>query len=330
MSRLRVDSGRLQEVSRQMSDLHRMLEDQSRQASSAASALRRTQAGFVGSACRAISGVSDALLTEAAKMQSLAEALRLIAQHYTETESALAQAFQGAGGNGPNADGENGDVGSWLADLWKRIKKFFGWEEPADPGAGGTPAEGETEGVTRAEERTHDLYMQEQMFNLLETEKYSKETWNKASLDQRKEILQDYLHELERIYGVSVEPEIDFFPNGGNTRGAYVDSRKLVRINEDYLSRSDSYQIMQTMIHEMRHAYQHAAVRDPESYTVSAETIAVWEENLPPENYKSTKRGYTYTEYVSQPIEWDAKNMAKQYSDVANAKPEYEGSWSKR
>jgi hypothetical protein len=101
----------------------------------------------------------------------------------------------------------------------------------------------------------------------------------------------------------------------------------MIRINEDYLSRPDGYQIMQTMIHEMRHAYQHAAVRDPDSYTVSAETIKAWEENLKPGNYKSTSNGYSYTEYVSQPVEWDAKNMAKQYSDVSGADPEYRGSW---
>ncbi len=326
MSKVRVDSGRLNELAHEMSDLHRALEEQSRQVSGAASVLRQTQAGFVRPACGAISGISDALLTEAAKMQSLSDALRLLAQRYQETESRLSQSGQTSdGGSAGQSDAE--DFGSWWSGVLAWIKKLFGWEDPADPETGETPAESEPEGVTKAEEKAHDLYMQEQMFDLLETDRYSKKTWNKATVEQRKEILKSYLQELEKIYGVSVSPDIEYFYGDRNSRGAYVDSRKAVRINENYLSRSDSYQIMQTMIHEMRHAYQHAAVRDPDSYTVSAETIKAWEENLKPGNYKSTSNGYSYTEYVSQPVEWDAKNMAKQYSDVSGADPEYRGSW---
>ena len=56
------------------------------------------------------------------------------------------------------------------------------------------------------------------------------------------------------------------------------------------------------------------------------ETIRQWKNNF--SNYKSTSDGHTtYSEYVSQPVEYDAKNFAKQFTDLSGAKPTYTGSW---
>ena len=46
--------------------------------------------------------------------------------------------------------------------------------------------------------------------------------------------------------------------------------------------------------------------------------------NRGPERYYS---GDDYKRYVSQPVEWDAKNFAKQTNDVRNADSTYRGSW---
>ncbi len=177
-------------------------------------------------------------------------------------------------------------------------------------------------------EKKNDLYMQDQIFDLLDTEEYNKQTWIKATEQERQEILISFYKKLKEIYGVDVAENVVFSTTLGNsTRGQYSHSSKTVTINQKYLSKADSYQIMYTMIHEMRHAYQHAAVDNPDKYKVSEETIRQWENNIKPGNYKSTSNGYTYSEYVSQPIEYDAKNFAKQSSDLDNANPEYKGSW---
>lgn len=168
--------------------------------------------------------------------------------------------------------------------------------------------------------------MQAQIFALLDTQEYNKNTWNKASIEERKNILTKYLAELSIIYGVTVSSSINFYSGSNSDRGSYAHSKRLVSINEKYLTRADSYQIMQTVVHEMRHAYQHAAVDNPDSYEVSMETIKQWKNNF--SNYKSTSDGHTtYSEYVSQPVEYDAKNFAKQFTDLSGAKPTYTGSW---
>ena len=43
-------------------------------------------------------------------------------------------------------------------------------------------------------------------------------------------------------------------------------------------------------------------------------------------NYKSSGLGSTFEEYLSQSVEWDVKNFAKQYTDTMGINPEYGGS----
>ena len=81
---------------------------------------------------------------------------------------------------------------------------------------------------------------------------------------------------------------------------------------------------MQTLIHEMRHAYQYSAMDHPESFKVSKETLTQWKNNF--NNYRDADT-FGYNSYVTQPIEYDAKNFARQYSDVDGYKADYGGSW---
>ncbi len=165
--------------------------------------------------------------------------------------------------------------------------------------------------------------MQSEIFDLMETDTYSKQTWSSANTEQHKKILRSFIGEINQIMGLNVN-EINFEKLGRGTRGYYSPKTNSVTINEDYLSRKDSYQIMQTSVHEMRHAYQHAAMDQPQDFTVSQETVDRWREN--DKNYKTVDKD-GYDAYVGQPVEWDAKNFAKQYSDVEGKTPEYAGSW---
>ena len=101
-----------------------------------------------------------------------------------------------------------------------------------------------------------------------------------------------------------------------------------IKINEYLLSIPSSYQCMQTLVHEMRHAYQWSAISNPGNKLVSEETIAAWADNNQPGNYKDpNKEGVAPEEYYSQPVEWDAKNFAMQLNELAGIMPVHEGSW---
>ena len=316
MRELEINLEKTERLAEQITSLGTDLRDYSGRIEDASEGLKRNHAIFIDILCGKISVLNEELLKEAAKLDSLSEALNLIITRYTETEKQITGYNTGnPAGNNTGTNGSNNAESQNVFDKFiSWLKGLFGWKE-------------ETLSEERQREKEHDLYMQKEIFDLLETEEYNKKTWKKASPEEREQILESFMQKLAEIFGVTVSSEIIFDSLGEDTRGMYSHGNRTVYINKDYLKKKDSYEIMQTMIHEMRHAYQHAAVDNPDSYNVSEETIKQWSENFKPENYKSTKNGYTFEEYVSQPVEYDAKNFAKQKSDLYNAKPEYNGSW---
>jgi len=179
--------------------------------------------------------------------------------------------------------------------------------------------------ITRTVEKDNDLRLRENAHDLLRTEQYSRSTWQNASIEKKEAMLSSLVGELNGILGTCVPENIEYFYEESSSRGAYVPSENKVHINKYFLEKTSSYQITQTLIHEMRHAYQYYAIKNPDKVKISQDTIDAWTENI--KNYKSPEYGYTYEEYIAQPIEWDAKNFAKQLTDIMGINPTYSGSW---
>ena len=165
-----------------------------------------------------------------------------------------------------------------------------------------------------------DTAMVEEIKKLLSTDKYSEKTWKKATLVERKDILTDLHKELETIFGVNTKfGVLSMWSAGDNlseklhslfTWGGYSRDFKQMFINEDKLKTAGNYTtIMETMVHEMRHAYQHAVVDNPELYQVDATTVDEWTDNLAPGNYK-TPDVDGFEAYENQPVEVDAREFA--------------------
>ena len=107
--------------------------------------------------------------------------------------------------------------------------------------------------------------------------------------------------------------------NGYYTLGQYSHSKRTVSINEWVIeTRRDSYSLMKTVVHEMRHAYQHSACDNPDQFIVSEETIQKWQNSF--DNYKSQSgfmstgmnESEAFRAYRNQAVEADARNFAKQ------------------
>lgn len=253
--------------------------------------------------------ISQSVLNEAAKASSLKEALSTIVMTYNACEKGIC----GYASNHMDFvhDSDNGQKDeSWWDKLVAWVKKLFGIEEK-DPVS-----------VSRQREKEHDLYMQSSIFALLEKEGYTEAAWNNMTIAQRKQMLERLIPQIALIMGITIGSNIDFYNGPKNENGYYSGSSNSIHINENKLEGSDSYSITQTLIHEMRHAYQHAAVDNPENFNVSQETIDQWRENF--NNYLDADT-YGYKAYVSQPVEYDAKNFAKQSTYPAD--PSYKGSW---
>lgn len=119
-------------------------------------------------------------------------------------------------------------------------------------------------------ENEHDKDMAGDIKDLLKSDYYSKSTWKKSSVEEREQILKEFLKDL-------------------NDANSYD-------------------QIMNTMAHEMRHGYQHSVCDNPEQYeNVTEETMEVWRDNF--NDYKRTDKD-GFKAYRNQPVEKDARKFA--------------------
>ena len=160
-------------------------------------------------------------------------------------------------------------------------------------------------------EREADAMMSNEIYQELHSEYMNEDLWNKATLEERKEMINNFVRELNLIYGTNITKNVNFYyeepEDGMISRGYYTDSKRRVSINT-YCIENNSYErVMTTVIHEMRHAYQHEAVRHPERYTVSEETVRGWEKNF--RNYVDPDDNYDA--YKSQPVEADANGFSQ-------------------
>lgn len=240
---------------------------------------------------------------EAVKMDSLGDALQFIAEKYRTTEKDIVNMKLDSFSDKVSST-EYSSSGTDKRNWWEKFVDWIFQKEPDD-----------YEATSDEQEKAADEAMKKDLWNVLQDEKYSEETWNNASIEERKQILQDYMDEVIEIYDLQdVKPKIVWDSNATYTEqsitwGYYTHGRHTVTLNEQALADDvgnwNSYELQQTVAHELRHAYQHEAIDHPTDYMVSQETIDKWEENF--DNYISS--GTDYRKYRNQPVEVDARDF---------------------
>lgn len=236
---------------------------------------------------------------EAVKMNSLGGALQAIVNQYRKTENTIVG--MQVPERSPGTDTTPGtDKRKWRVKFWDWIR-----DRKTD----------EYDTTTLEQEKAADKAIRTRLWLILQNEKYSKETWDNASIEERKQILQDYMDEVAKIYGLKdVNSKIRWshtstYTEDSVTMGYYNDSTRTVSLNEKVLSDSvgnwDSYDLLGTVAHELRHAYQHEAIRHPTDFMVSQETIDSWKYNF--DHYISGDDNYD--DYRAQAVEVDARSF---------------------
>ena len=258
--------------------------------------------------------VETKVMEEAVRAENMGKALALIAKEYVKTDKFV-------------ADHAGDTLGMILHvftnNAFHTILNVFGWDDDYYRQKMGY----QNYNTEKSQEYLIDHYLSEACQDLLTQPKYSEAAWKKATPEERKKMMNDFLVEINEYMGTNVVTTIDFHSLSKNTTGGYYNGTNSIELNSDYLREQDYDLMMRTVIHEMRHCYQHTATEHPEQFLVSAQTLEKWRQNFPRENYKTVSKD-GYAAYVQQPIEWDAKNFAGQKQDVAGYNnPEYRGSW---
>lgn len=254
-----------------------------------------------------INNISDDVLNQAVLLDSFADALGFIANEYERREEFLKsiaedQTFYGEEYSRASAKG---------ADKRSGWRQFWDWlfRKKVDTKYTHTKDE---------QQEAADLEMKIAIRRLTaDNNRYSEEYWAGASADERKVALNSYLNDVKRVMRVEVVNSninwIDREPNseGRLTLGSYSDFLTRVTINEYVInnwSSSGSYDLYSTVVHELRHAYQHEAISHPTKYIVSKETIDAWAESF--KTYD--KYAGDYNSYLNILVERDARSFADQ------------------
>jgi predicted SprT family Zn-dependent metalloprotease len=144
------------------------------------------------------------------------------------------------------------------------------------------------------------------------------ESWKKASFEQRCSALKELANKIADQTGIPRANVV--FEDMRNIRscGAFYEETNTLAINSQHLKQRDNPRFrsvcIETVAHEMRHAYQYYAVKHPGFHPNSRE-VEYWAANMPhyitPEMAENTF-GFEY--YEKQPLEIDASQMGKSIS----------------
>lgn len=174
------------------------------------------------------------------------------------------------------------------------------------------------EDIKKVIQESSDGKMKERISEINQKEAYSYERWEKATMEERKQILGSYLLELKGVYDVPIEENIEYFTEipdeNGNVRvGSYRRSENRIRMNEYMLKETKNYSLekvyeesLDKISHEMRHAYQYYSIEYPERYIVPKVKMEEWDRNF--KNYMTVKKDGMVS-YKKQPVESDAREF---------------------
>lgn len=173
-----------------------------------------------------------------------------------------------------------------------------------------------------------DLEMLEGIADYLETvEEIKFENWSKLSLEQKTEVLnkiEQHVAAIEHRPALKVEIE-QMKPR---TLGYQNDAEHKIALNTMYVSSNNPgahREVLDTIIHEGRHAYQHYNVEVKNIHESGAE-VATWRENFYEPKYRyyqstgqkiiipyndGSRHDVDFRLYYYQPVEIDARNFAK-------------------
>ncbi len=170
----------------------------------------------------------------------------------------------------------------------------------------------------------HDSEVTEQIADYLSgIEKLKYENWQKLSLEERKELLNTIEREIARIEHRPPLP-IGVEKMKASTLGYQSSYYNKIALNSLYVgsNKLEDYQdVIDTIIHEGRHAYQHYNV-DKKLIHDSASVVNTWRENFYNPKYKyysgekcvipikGRMQDVGYRLYYYQPVEIDARNFA--------------------
>lgn len=142
--------------------------------------------------------------------------------------------------------------------------------------------------------------------------------WKTQSTEEKKAFLEEQLREIAKELGFSAPPLriMDLEDSDSGDYRGYYDGSEIV-LDIDNFNADNPWDLVNTVAHETRHAFQAHAVQvyedtkiPPEG--VSVQTVKSWQSNYVEGNYIDGKKDFEG--YWKQPVEVDARQFGDDYS----------------
>ena len=145
-------------------------------------------------------------------------------------------------------------------------------------------------------------------------EQFSPETWECLSDSERIDAISEYVNALGEGLGLDNIPDTIVFNDANDAYGFYNPSNNTINLNKEYFN--DPSELVNTIAHEMRHAYQ-----EYRAGLLETREDALYRVNL--DNYISPiplpGGGWLFfTDYQNQYVEVDARAFANLFTEAMN------------
>lgn len=146
--------------------------------------------------------------------------------------------------------------------------------------------------------------------SLSQIESLRPETWHQLDGAERLAVLQDVENRMASVQGRPAVPiRMQAMPPG--VYGGYARGQGIT-LSEEHLASNDIRELVDSVVHEGRHAYQDHAIQTP-GFVSDERLVETWRSNW--ENYLTAEE-YGQELYESQPIEQDAWHYAARIADA--------------
>lgn len=156
------------------------------------------------------------------------------------------------------------------------------------------------------------------------------EIWETLTEEQKTNTI-DNLKNIELYYlGVSTPTKLIVRDIGNNIAGQHYPSSNIIEIDKNHLINDSVYDVVNTICHECRHAFQYACVNAYQNTYDEYKNLVIFNDA---KQFKDNYANYyefsgfneTYDEYASQTIEADASEYAEQATNdyYSNLIPKY-------
>lgn len=147
---------------------------------------------------------------------------------------------------------------------------------------------------------------------------FSDGTWEELTAAERLDVLQKVANIESTYLGIPHELNVGATVLDDGVLGGYNDNTNSIIIDLTHLEHDDSYEVLDTVLHEARHAYQHSLISFYQIAAPEYKQLLVFKEvqqyDAEFSNYTHGSSNETFDDYYYQTCEEDARSYADERS----------------